>query len=384
MSDERDGLPSASGVESMQLCKGKFALESRIPHTDDSSEESRSGDRIHAYMALSAEACHSPEELPKLDDDEERVAEKFAREEAELVATLIGEPLITLREERLWLNEFLEADAPACYELRRIFSGKPDAVFVGEDAILIVDYKSGFLGATEAPRNPQLRALVVLVAAKFSPMGRPIYVAVLLRAGRPSVARYEVADIAAAEAELRAVLVSGTDPLAPRAPSDKACKYCRAAAAGVCPEANAVPAMLAVLDMRHELATDDLLRLLDACGPAEKVIGSLRAEAKRRIERDPASVPGWELTEGQRREKVVDVQTLAARVFALGVPVEDFTKACSISKKALEPLVKEATKTKGAGLKAKMNEALAGLTETTVTAPSLKRSTDANPQPALE
>lgn len=363
MIDERENLPSASGVEAMALCLGKFALESRIPHTDDSSEESRSGDRIHAFMAGLGGGGGA--EIEPMTDDEERVAEKFQREEKELVETLIGEPLITMREERIWLVDH-SAGRPL-----RIFSGKPDAVFVSDHAILIEDYKSGWLGATAAPQNPQLRALVVLVNARFRAMGRPIFVAVLLRSGRPSVARYEAADTARAEAELRALLVSGTDPLAPRAPGDKQCKYCRAS--DVCPELASAASMLAVLDTRHELETSDLVRLLDVCGPAEKVIGSIRAEAKRRLERDPKSVPGWELTEGQQREKVVDVQALAARVFALGVPVDSFTAACSISKKSLEPLVKAATGTKGKGLHDKMQEALAGLTETTTTAPSLKR-----------
>lgn len=357
MIDDRENLPSASGVEALQLCPGKRALEASIPPADDSSDESRSGDRIHAYMAAGGDVP------PLLDDDEERVADKFQRDEAALVAEFIGEPRITLREERLWLTE----------GTARIFSGKPDAVFVGEDAILIVDFKSGWLGATVAPKNTQLRALVVLVAARFNPMGRPIYVAALLRAGKPSVARYEAADIAAANVELHRIMALSADPLAPRIPGEKQCRHCRAKLAGVCPEFTAATSAIAAVPPRTELDLPTLTRILDLAGPLEKVIEAAKAKAKGMLAADPGSVPGYELAPGQEREKVVDCQTLAARVFALGVPVEDFTAAVSISKTALKPLVKAATNTKGAALDKKMEEALAGLTEVTTTAPSLKR-----------
>lgn len=364
MIDERENLPSASGVEAMLLCRGKWALESTIAVQDDSSDESRSGDRIHTYMA----GAFALDESPLLNDDEERVAEKFQADEAALVEEFIGDPLITLREERLWIYDSRINPEPP----HHVFSGKPDAVFIGEDAILIVDYKSGWLGATPGPRNPQLRALVVLVNARFKAMGRPIYVAALLRAGKPSVAKYEAGDIAAAVAELRDTVAAGTDRLAPRTPGEKQCRYCRAKA--VCPEFNAAMTALAAIETRTELDLPALTRILDLAGPIEKVIEAARAKAKRLLTEDPSGVPGWELTKGQEREKVTDVQALAARVFEMGVPVPVFTAACSITKSALKPLVKAATQTKGKALDDKMEEALAGLTEITVTAPSLKRA----------
>lgn len=357
MIDDRENLPSASGIEALSLCPGKRALEASLPPADDSSEESRSGDRIHAYMAAGGDVP------PLLDDDEERVADKFQREEAELVAEFIGEPRITLREERLWLTE----------GSARIFSGKPDAVFVGEDAILIVDFKSGWLGATVAPKNPQLRALVVLVAARFNPMGRPIYVAALLRSGKPSVAKYEAGDIAAAADELRGILARAEMPTAPRIPGEKQCRHCRAKLAGTCPEFTAATSAIATVETRTELDLPTLARILDLAGPIEKVIEAAKAKAKRMLTADPNSVPGYELTPGQEREKITGLDTLAARCAEVGVPVIKFTAACTAAKSNLKPLVKEATGLKGRALDDKFDELLAGLTEVTTTAPSLRR-----------
>lgn len=353
MSDERNNKPSASGVESYSLCAGKLALERTIPPSDDSSEVSRSGERIHAFMA------DMPLAGVTLTDDEERIAEKFAREEAELVAEFVGEPIRTIREERLWLRD-------------GSFSGKPDAVFIGEEALLLIDYKSGWLNVTAAPKNLQLRSLVILVKENITLFGRPVFVSVLSRTGKPDTAEYGPADIEESEVELTKILASanGKDPK--RFPGDKQCKYCRAAAANLCPELIATTSTLATMQTR-ELSTDDLLRVLEFIGPAKKVIASIEAAAKRRLEADINSVPGWTLEEGDIKTKVSDVAGVYVRCAAVGVTQEDFVKGTSLTKTSLKEMLKAATGRKGKSLDDLVKETTEGLVTTSQNAPSLKR-----------
>lgn len=352
MSDERKNLPSASGLESYQLCLGKWPLEKSIPReTDDSTEVSRSGDRIHAYMAGEIEHLEN--------DDEDRIGEKFKREEKELVAEFIGTPTITLREERFWFKDRLSA--------------KLDAAFIGEDAILLIDYKSGFLGATPAHSNPQLRAQLLCLESKYRAMGRPVYVAVLLRFGKPSVAKYEADDIAAAAVEMERVLDEIEKPDQPLTPSERACMYCRAKT--ICPALQAQARELVVLSEQRELAVSNIVRILDLKSQVVKLIEQAELTAKTMLANDPSSVPGWELKEGAEREKITDIQKVYTRVSEIGVPMEKFTAACTIAKSSLKPLIRDVTKKKGKELDMLMDSVIAGCVETTKAAPSLKRTT---------
>lgn len=357
MIDERKGLPSASGYARLLNCLGSWALESSIA-PEDAPEESEtvqtvgaSGDKIHAFMAG----------LPvELEDAEERVAEKFKREEAELVAEFIGDPAITMREERLWFK----------MDGHERFSGKFDAVFVGEDALLVIDYKSGWLGAEAAPKNPQLRAGVVLVNRKFHAMNRPIIVAVLSRFGRPTAAEYDMHDILASESELRGALVDAEKPDAPLTPG-KWCDYCKARL--ICSALKAEREQLAVIDTR-KLTLTDVQRILDV-GPAiEKVLESAKARAKKALTEDPAAIPGWELKPGAEKEKVRDLQVLYTRMSEYGTAPEEFAKACSITKSSLTALLRQKTGAKGRELDALLDAATAGIVEISTTSPSLKRT----------
>ena len=49
MSDERHNLPSASGYSRLLNCPGSWRMEQPFPST--STEDSRTGDRIHAWLA---------------------------------------------------------------------------------------------------------------------------------------------------------------------------------------------------------------------------------------------------------------------------------------------------------------------------------------------
>ena len=76
MSDERNGLPSASSMERYQLCPGSYMAERGLPEA--TSEDAEAGNRIHAVLA-------GETVTPPLTDDEERTMESCRNQCEELI-----------------------------------------------------------------------------------------------------------------------------------------------------------------------------------------------------------------------------------------------------------------------------------------------------------
>lgn len=367
--DERRGLPSASGYARLKRCPGSLGLERWMPRdVDDSSEESRSGDRIHAKMAG---------EDVELTDDEERVVARFRRLEEQLLAQFQPEGgwQKIERETRMWLTDD---------EDHEMMSGKPDVIAWSYDVMLVIDFKSGWLGAEDAPENDQLRALAVIADRNSADHElKKVYVAIVGRTGEPIVAEYDKDTLDAAWLEMDEALCSATSIYAPLVPGPKQCKYCRAKS--VCPalQSLTLPAEaggkvpLAAINATPEQMT----AMLEVCDVADIRIEAIRKEAKRRLAENPNSIPGYRLKPGAAPEKIVNVQGVFERCLEHGVTAEKFAARTSITKKNLSALLKDATGAKGKGLDAICEAVTAGYTESKQSAPSLERYT---PAPALE
>lgn len=351
MSDERQGLPSASSMERYKLCPGSYMAERGLPET--TSDDAEAGNRIHA--ALAGETV-----TPPLTDDEERTMEACRKQDGKLTTEVVPAWDIVNRERRYWSG--------------KDWSGKPDLVVVDVMASegLVIDYKTGRGEVASADGNMQLRALAVLVADEHK-LDLVTVAIVQPIAGPPSVCRYSAGDLKVARKEVLGIIDAIHKPDAPRIPSPKACQYCKAKGTERCPESIAVVEALPMevsRDGREIVLTPErLAELLEKLPMVEKVIEAIRGKARRMLEAGE-TVPGWTLKPGAERETITDPTTVYNRAAAVGVNSEAFMACVSVTKTKLKDAVKAATQDKGKALDARMESILAGCTETKQAAPS--------------
>jgi len=350
--NERQNKPSASSMERYQLCPGSWNAEQGIQ--EETSKDAEIGNRIHAVLA-------GETVTPPLTDDEERTMEACRSQAQALLDTILPHRDEMYLERRYWWgNEW---------------SGKPDVVAV--DCVmlegLVIDYKTGRGDVASAEGNMQLRALAALVAREHKLVKVTVAIVQPL-AGSVSICVYEADDIRHASIEIMRIIIAIHQPDAPRQPSAKACKYCKAK--GRCPEALALAesAPLAVSRDGRELviSPERIAEFLGQIPAIEAVVEAVKAKAKRMLEAGE-TVPGYTLKPGAERETITDPTTVFNRAAAAGVKSEAFMGCVSVTKTKLKDAVKAATGEKGKALDARMETILAGCTETKAAAPSLAK-----------
>ena len=364
MSDERLGLPSASSASRYAACLGSWQLEKQIAE-GTATNDATIGNRVHAALAL--------EPVENLTSDETWTIDRCREQELELVkATLpetIEEPSVW-REKRLWSIDDRGV---------KLWSGKPDVIYVSGSSGLIIDYKSGRGAVENASENLQLRCLVALLDENFGFTFDRITVAIVQPlAGPPSVAVYESDDIRNAIGESAGLMEQIQKIGYPRTPSESACKYCKGKP--YCPEAREL-AVAPPLSNAPEGTTPDaiaatltnatLAAFLDRASQAEAVIEACRAEARRRLSEGDA-IEGWTLKEGSVRESITDSEQVASRFLELGT-YEQLAPAITLNKTKLKEAVKTATGFKGQQLTAKLDALLDGCIESKTSQPTLTR-----------
>lgn len=335
--DERQGLPSASGIERLALCPGSFRLERGQP--DTSSAESESGTRIHDYLHMGGVV---------LSDAELEVAESIQTLINKMLVQWAGEDYTRAceyREERIFIED-LDGFAFA--------SGKFDYLAILGNKGLVIDAKTG-RGDVQDPReNLQLRALAVAVAGKHQLTEVTVGIAQPLATMEPAMCCYGPEDLRRAYFELRAITDSARQDDAPLNPGDEQCKYCKAAL--ICPARKAQVEQLAITTI-HEtgltVSNQDLVALLDKCGPAAKMIATIKAEAFRRAEEDPEAWRelGFEIVTPKGRGEISDLPAVTKKLNTLGVPWEDISARCKMPKGAVKELLRPVAKAQGLTLK---------------------------------
>jgi hypothetical protein len=274
------------------------------------------------------------------------------------------------REKRLWSIDDRGV---------KLWSGKPDVIYVVGSAGLIIDYKSGRGAVEDAAENLQLRCLVALLDENFGFTFDRITVAIVQPlAGLPSVAVYESADIRNAIAESADLMEQIQKIGHPRTPSESACKYCKgkpycqeARELAVAPPLRNAPEGITPDAIAATLTNQTLAAFLDRAAQAEAVIEACRAEARRRLSEGDA-IEGWTLKEGSVRESISNSEIVASRFLELGT-YEQLSSAITLNKTKLKDALKVATGTKGRDLESKLDQLLAGCTESKTGQPTLTK-----------
>jgi hypothetical protein len=370
MSDERGGLPSASSASRYAACLGSYDLERQVAEVE-SSGDAAIGNRIHAALAL--------ETVNDLTTDETWIIERCQQQELELVKQVLGdfpkEPQV-FREKRLWSLQ----NYGLGQEIKRLWSGKPDVVYIEDNRALIIDYKSGRGSVENAAENLQLRCLVALLHESFGFTLEEITVAIVQPlAGPPSVASYKLGDLMDAVRESQSLMSAVMQPDQPRTPSESACKYCKGKT--YCPEARElavtppltnVPVGTTPDAIASTLTNQTLAEFLNRAAQAEAVIEACRSEARRRLGEGDA-IEGWTLKDGSVRESITDSEKVASRFLELGT-YEQLAPAITLNKTKLKEAIKTAIGLKGQQLTNKLDALLDGCTESKTSQPTLTRT----------
>ncbi|MFQ5589580.1 MAG: DUF2800 domain-containing protein [Phycisphaerae bacterium] len=356
--DERKGHPSASQIEALELCPGRWAASKDVPKREE-GDDAKSGTRIHAWLASDSDVT--------LTEEEQETADKCKQLANEAVEKVVGkfEDADTLfREKREWGHP---------YDFKP-FSGKADILAIFGSRCVIVDYKTGRIPVAESAKNPQLRSLAVLACMNHAEVQEVTVIVIQPWASpRLDICEYNSENLAKAKEWLIQALRTIHDPKARRIPGLTQCKYCPVL--GTCPEGGS--SVTTLVERATEPGTFDGNKMklaLDHCKTAELVIKAVREEAKRRLTEDPESVPGWTLKSTGSVRKVTDVGQVYLRLHEEhDVAPDEFTANCQVTLKALEGML-TARGFKGKRRKEELDEIIDDCISETAKAPSLVAS----------
>ena len=377
MSDERNGLPSASKMQRVTACPWSHKAECMFP-PGDTNDAAESGRKIHSVLAFEASA-------DTLTAAEAETAEMCAAAavavQAEWQGEAAGEHLTTMREQRLWLhkgNLVMRKPGSAAK-----FSGQADLIVFDRHnrRALVIDYKTGRGEQTTAVDNAQLASLAVLVSNYLD--AETVRVAIVQPwAGKPTVADYGYDDLQTASKWLHDTLLRADNALPEMARAGEHCKWCRAASHNSCVAfrqyTDAVPALIqpesvaamkpaeqtaVLLDRAMAMPAAELAEAIGKLGLVTKAIDALKDAAKQRAASDPEFQSYFGLREKAGRRSVTDVGVAFARAASYGVSADAFTAKCSISMTNLRELLAKATGSKGKDLDAIESVVIDGITK---------------------
>ena len=368
--DPRKGATSASNASADAACPGRHLAQAGL--TDSGGEWAESGRKIHA--ALAGTAGHEFDTI-NLSLEEREVFDACRSIEQKLVLQYFGDkapPMRVFREQRYWARFAKDGKQ---YE----HSGQADVVFRAGTKAMIADYKTLAGDLPESPKNMQLRDLGVLVKGNLVPTDEVAVVIIQpFVTHSPTLCVYTKDDLAKAEREMFERVIASNNPLTNRVAGELQCKYCKAKS--ICVEYQkwaaqiAPPAILSILDVPMASWTADQCgQAASALSPCQKFLDELKDMLKQRLEKDPASVPGWTLEPGKVRETIKDPQGVFDRFVQLGGKIEQFMGCVSVGKAKLKEALNQVTGAKGASLDKAVKTITDGFVESSQTAPSLKR-----------
>lgn len=360
--DERRGLPSISGLERLALCPGSWTLtqfvsalyQSKTPKRENLGAES--GTRIHS--ALSGEE----QELSRFENWTMEKCQEYEKAVLEQLKDDYG--FVPAKEEREVRKEFYANG-------KVVMTGKDDVTYYSPStqALLVVDYKTGTIGAGDVGMNYQLTGYAVTdwqyyTAKPYKWKVKTVFVA-LIQPNAPSkitVASMSVKDLQIAETGIANIVeksLSGTTER--HADIEKQCKYCPAK--GFCPEfRRAAEAEIVsispmvnndftiskdtVKDLMEIEPIDKVIALYEKRGILDAINDAVSSRIKRMLANNPDSVPGYMLGSSGAVRSIPDLDAAFDKIADL-ISYAEFAKIFKISVPELETLHKGLTGLKG-------------------------------------
>ena len=373
MTDERHGVPSASYMRRIANCPPSFKLGQLYP--DPGSNDATTGDKIHAALERWGE--HGSEDGLSVEDIQ--TAEMCIDQRNELLDNWIGDEqdYQVFKETRLVLTPLGKVldDKPG-RNLQVRFSGKADFVAVFGEGALVIDYKTLHGDHDHAAVNDQLRSLAFLVWRRHRVS--QVRVAIVQPwKGKPTVADFNWDALVAAEAWLWAALNKEEMATPDQANPGDWCKFCPARVnceAFTRPTlATAETAIMQISSMDDETARKALFaraaelpdRELAARYKGLKWLGwyinAVEGNVRMRAEQGGEFAANhFRIVEGRAKREINDVSKVWSKLEALGLSVENFTAACSMTIKSVQGFVRKTTGLKGKAWEAEVKRCLDG------------------------
>jgi hypothetical protein len=299
MNDYRGDLPSASAIEQISLCPGSHESQKGQLRLDD-DEAAKLGELIHDRVAAKFEGCDVGfDDLPSTASRcyEMATGEFYSFFGLNHDAT-DGMGFIKIVERRL---QVIGRGGDI------IATGRPDVVWIHNGRALVLDFKTGWVGAMEAPSNLQLRCLALAVASWWDVQVIRVGIISPNTEEPMTTAEYTMDDLTDSIFERHDILDRMKTGV--RIPGAKQCRWCRAK--HVCPEALGVVKQVADAipqgtDPKATLVQhtpEAMATLLDQVNVAKWVCASVIEFGKLMIG-GGATIPGYYLKPGKKRKVI--------------------------------------------------------------------------------
>lgn len=215
LTDERQGLPSASGMERLLNCQGSWQAEQGC--------DAEPGSSVTADGTAIAEALESGD-TSDLDETQKPIAERLQAMRTEAGHAWMAKFGISevreYREERLWIR----GDG-----YKNIASAQVDYALISGDGAyaLIIDEKTGYLPVTESDLNIQLRTQAVALVSEY-PHIQHVRVAIAHKRHKEKfdATDYNSTDLTYAANQIRQGIWAANLPTPPRS-AGSWCRYCK-------------------------------------------------------------------------------------------------------------------------------------------------------------
>ena len=223
-----------SALARLDKCPGSLRLSSNLAETE--SEDASRGTRIHAIAARlilggKPDDTDDPAELELA----MKIAD-YAKSEIEAVGAL-----------EVHVEQEVEY---SLFPGEVLFWGTSDMILVCADCVRVYDWKTGFRPVTEAENNLQGAAYALAAMQGYR---RDTAIVTFFNPAISQLTTAEFGDTTALALEISKVIRNAQKDDAPCNPGEEQCRYCRAAAAGVC------AARLAVVGAANGIAHDGMV-----------------------------------------------------------------------------------------------------------------------------
>jgi len=312
MSDEREGLPSASELGAIVACPGYQNAKAKFPTSPERyALFAAAGEQMHEALQMSVDG--EDQEWENLSAREEWVVSECIKIRRALCEELLGnkDPSKSFTEQRFWLTS----------AGRRLFSSRLDYAALRADGrhLLVVDYKTGPGHYPEATMNWQIHGGIAAFCsqenASLNGLQR-VYGAIIqpLVTRKPVVLELDPGEIAPLQTQISHAIAASNLKSPPRIPGMH-CIYCPAR--GACPEAQSAAPLTIETRWKEglpHLTPAAITKLLPFIPVIQSRLDALRELAKEILAKDPDGLPGYTLKEVGAGRKITDVNKFAAVV----------------------------------------------------------------------
>jgi len=272
---------SASRLDRIILCPGSYLLEQGLPNP--TNEAAQRGTDIHAMAQALWDnkpfQCDDPEMLQVANDYVDYL--KRASVSAKMI--------------QLEWNL-----TPMLSKLHPDLGGTADAAFVIDNALHVVDLKTGRVKVSPEHNNQLLMYALgaVMMCIKADIRVTHIYLHIFQPFNKTQPVYVSLEEIEKFEEELVIIAKMANEPTAPRFAGNKQCRYCRAKS--ICPTLKEKAIKSAQIDFRND--QNNMAELLDQAELCKSWAESVQILAKAKLEAG-ASIDGWSLQAGRKMQK---------------------------------------------------------------------------------